>query len=241
MSKSRRNTVDPSEIMATYGADTARWFMLSDSPPERDVIWTEAGVEGAHRYVQRVWRLVSRHSDALPPPEFPRPAVFGEDTLALRRHVHRTIEAVGGDIERLRFNRAVAHLYELTNVLSAAPEAAAPDAAWALREGLEALVLMMAPMMPHLAEACWQALGHRELAAEAPWPALEAGLLAVDTVLLPVQINGKKRAELTIAAGASNADVERAALALEPVQRFLEGRAPRKVVVVPNRIVNVVA
>jgi leucyl-tRNA synthetase len=148
MSKSRRNTVDPSEIMATYGADTARWFMLSDSPPERDVIWTEAGVEGAHRYVQRVWRLVSRHADALPPPEFPRPALFGEDTLALRRHVHRTIEAVGGDIERLRFNRAVAHLYELTNVLSAASDPVTPDAAWVLREGLEALVLMVAPMMP---------------------------------------------------------------------------------------------
>ena len=242
MSKSKRNTVDPSEIMSTYGADTARWFMLSDSPPERDVIWTEAGVEGAHRFVQRVWRLINRHAGALPPPAFPRPAVFADAALDLRRHVHRTIEAVGADIERLRFNRAVAQLYELTNVLSAVPDAAgSPDASWALREGLEALVLMMAPMMPHLAEACWEALGHKELAAESPWPAVESGLLVVDTVLLPVQINGKKRAELTIAAGASNAEVERAALALEPVQRFLEGRAPRKVVVVPNRIVNVVA
>jgi leucyl-tRNA synthetase len=242
MSKSKRNTVDPSDIMTSYGADTARWFMLSDSPPERDVIWTEAGVEGAHRYVQRVWRLVSRLAAELPPPRLPRPAVFGEASLALRRHVHRTLDAVTNDIERLRFNRAVAHLYELNNALTAAADGSGgPDTGWALREGLEALVVMMAPMMPHLAEEAWKALGHESLVAEAPWPALEADLLQLDTVLLPVQVNGKKRAELTIATGASNAEVERAALALEPVQRFLEGRAPRKVVVVPNRIVNVVA
>ncbi len=242
MSKSKRNTVDPSDILTTYGADTARWFMLSDSPPERDVIWTEAGVEGAHRYVQRVWRLVSRLAAELPPPRLPRPALFGEAAVALRRHVHRTLDAVTTDIERLRFNRAVAHLYELTNTLTAAADGGrGPDTGWALREGLEALVVMMAPMMPHLAEEAWKALGHESLVAEAPWPALEADLLQLDTVLLPVQVNGKKRAELTIATGASNAEVERAALALEPVQRFLEGRPPRKVVVVPNRIVNVVA
>jgi leucyl-tRNA synthetase len=242
MSKSKRNTVDPAEIMASYGADTARWFMLSDSPPERDVIWTEAGVEGAHRFVQRVWRLVSQISETLPAPNRPRPAFFNESALELRRHVHRAIEAVSRDIERLRFNRAVAHLYELANVLSAgSADASAPDRGWALREGYEALVLMMAPMMPHLAEECWRALGHTRLVAETPWPELEPALLKADTVLLPVQVNGKKRAELTIAAGASNAEVERAALALEPVQRFLQGKAPRKVVVVPNRIVNVVA
>jgi leucyl-tRNA synthetase len=241
MSKSKRNTVDPSDIIGTYGADTARWFMLSDSPPERDVIWTEAGVEGAHRYVQRVWRLVSRLAGALPPPRLPRPALFGDEALALRRQVHRIIDAVSTDIERLRFNRAVAHLYELTNVLSAAADRDDdPAFGWALREGLEALVLMMAPMMPHLAEECWKALAHEGLAAEAAWPSLDPHLVREDTVRLPVQVNGKKRAELTIAAGASTAEVERAVLALEPVQRFLEGRPPRKVVVVPDRIVNVV-
>jgi leucyl-tRNA synthetase len=155
--------------------------------------------------------------------------------------VHRTIEAVTKDLERLRFNRAVAQLYELTNTLSAIEAKAAPDLLWALREGCEALVLMIAPMMPHLAEECWKVLGRDTLVAATAWPELEEALLQVDTVLLPVQVNGKKRAELTIAAGASNSDVERAALALEPVQRFLEGRAPRKVVVVPDRIVNVVA
>ena len=142
MSKSKRNTVDPSDIIASYGADTARWFMLSDSPPERDVIWTEAGVEGAHRFVQRVWRLIGRLAAELPPPELPRPAMFGEAALELRRHVHRTIDAVTQDIERLRFNRAVAQLYELTNVLTAAADGAgdSPDFGWALREAAEALV-----------------------------------------------------------------------------------------------------
>jgi len=206
------------------------------------VIWTEAGIEGAHRYVQRVWRLVSRLAAELPPPRLPRPPMFGELALELRRHVHRTIDGVTNDIARLRFNRAVAELYELTNVLTAAADRkGAPDFGWALREGIEALVLMMAPMMPHLAEESWQALGHSGLASEAPWPELEADLLRSETVTLPVQVNGKRRGELTIAVDASSDDVEKAALALEPVRRFLDGRAPKKVVVVPNRIVNVVA
>ncbi|HEX9904436.1 MAG TPA: leucine--tRNA ligase [Propylenella sp.] len=244
MSKSRRNTVDPSDIIAAYGADTARWFMLSDSPPERDVIWTEAGVEGAHRYVQRVWRMMAKLADALPPPRLPRPALFGERALDLRRHVHRTIDTVTRDVERLRFNRAVAQLYELTNVLTAAAgdggDARDPAFGWALREGCEALIVMMAPMMPHLAEACWEAIGHKNLVAETAWPEAEPDLLQADTVLLPVQVNGKKRAELTIAVNTPEAEVERAALALEPVKRFLDGRPPKKVVVVRNRIVNVV-
>ena len=242
MSKSRKNTVDPSDIIETYGADTARWFMLSDSPPERDVIWTAAGVEGAHRFVQRVFRLVMRLGGELPAPGLPRPAVFSDRTMELRRHVHRTIDTVTNDIERLRFNRAVAQLYELSNVLTTAVEGEREaDFGWALREAAEALVVMLAPMMPHLAEECWEALGHQHLVAETAWPTVEADLLQVDTVLLPVQVNGKKRAELTVAIDTPQAEVEKAALALEPVQRFLEGRPPRRVVVVPNRIVNVVS
>ncbi len=242
MSKSKRNTVGPEEITGRYGADTARWFMLSDSPPERDVEWTDAGVEGAHRHVQRVWRLISRLAGEMPPPRQPRPAMFGDEALNLRRHVHRTIDTVTQDLERLRFNRAVAQLYELTNVLSAAADRQGKaDFGWALREGCEALVLMSAPMMPHLAEECWRILGHESLVAATAWPEAETHLLQVETVLLPVQINGKKRAELTISVDAPQSEVEKAALALEPVQRFLEGKPPRRVVVVPNRIVNVVA
>jgi leucyl-tRNA synthetase len=242
MSKSKKNTIDPTDFIQNYGADTARWFVLSDSPPERDVIWTEAGVTGAQRFVQRVWRLIQTLAPELPAPKIPRPAMFGEEALKLRRHVHRTIDTVTHDIERLRFNRAVAQLYELTNVLTAASdESRDADFGWALREATETLVLMLAPMMPHLAEECFKALGHESLVAETAWPTAEPQLLEVDTVLLPVQVNGKKRAELTISISASNAEVEKAALALEPIQRFLEGRSPRRVVIVPNRIVNVVA
>ncbi len=242
MSKSRRNTIDPSDIIETYGADTARWFMLSDSPPERDVIWTAAGVDGAHRFLQRVFRLVMRLGGELPAPGQPHPAVFSDRAMELRRHVHRTIDTVTNDIERLRFNRAVAQLYELSNVLTTAVEGGREaNFDWALREATEALVVMLAPMMPHLAEECWEALGHERLVAETVWPTADASLLQVDTVLLPVQVNGKKRAELTIAIDTPQDEVEKAALALEPVQRFLEGRPPRRVVVVPNRIVNVVS
>lgn len=242
MSKSKKNTVDPADIIENYGADTARWFMLSDSPPDRDVIWTEAGVAGAHRFVQRVWRLLTRLGAELPASGLPRPGIFGAAALELRRHTHRAIDAVTRDIEQLHFNTAVAQLYKLTNVLTAAADQPpTPGLGWALRESAEALTLMLAPMMPHLAEECWQALGHKGLAADAAWPEVEPALLQVDTVLLPVQVNGKKRAELTVATDASNDEVEKAALALEPVQRILDGRPPRRVVVVPKRIVNVVA
>jgi leucyl-tRNA synthetase len=240
MSKSKRNTVDPSDIIRTYGADTARWFMLSDSPPDRDVIWTEAGVEGAHRFVQRVWRLVSRLAPDLPPSHTPRPSFFSDEATALRRKTHRVIADVTEDLERLRFNRAVAHLYDLSNAIGAAGEPDTGAMGWAIRESLEALVQMMGPMMPHLAEASWAALGHSSLVASTAWPVAEENLLQSDVVTLPVQVNGKRRGELTIPASATNAEIEAAALSLEPVQRFLEGRAPRKVVIVPNRIVNVV-
>ncbi|MYZ46837.1 leucine--tRNA ligase [Propylenella binzhouense] len=240
MSKSKRNTVDPSDIIATYGADTARWFMLSDSPPDRDVIWTEAGVEGAHRFVQRIWRMVARIAEVLPPPGLPAPNRFSDEALATRRAAHRALREVTGDIERLRFNRAVAQLYELANALAAAQPGGA-DQLWALREGYDMLALMVAPMMPHLAEALWRELGHDTLVAETPWPVLDESLLVESTILLPVQVNGKKRGEVSVAAAASQSEIEDAALALEPVQRILEGRPPKKVIVVPNRIVNVVA
>ena len=241
MSKSKKNTVDPTDILGAYGADTARWFMLSDSPPERDVIWTEEGVQGAHRFVQRVWRLVGDIAERIPAAG-PRPGGFGDAAIEIRRATHKTLSGVEHDIENLGFNRAVAKLYELVNTLAKAAAASSPadDLAWAIRESARYLVQMMAPMTPHLAEECWRVLGHEDLLAEADWPTLEADLLVEDTLLMPVQVNGKKRAELTIARDASQSDIEAAALALEAVQRSLEGRAPRKVIVVPQRIVNVV-
>jgi len=243
MSKSKKNVVDPDEIVTTYGADTARWFMLSDSPPERDVQWTEAGVEGASRFQQRIWRLVCE-SVAIGA-QFAAVETGGddEDALALRKIVHRAVKQVGDDIEGLRFNRAVAQIYELANALaryvglvSPAPQARLG----ALREGTERLVQLIAPMMPHLAETCWQALGKEGFVCDAPWPQVDPALLVDDTVTLPVQVNGKRRAEVTVAKGTAQKVIEELVLSLEPVARMLDGKAPKKIVVVPDRIVNVV-
>ena len=246
MSKSKRNTVDPDDIMSTYGADTARWFMLSDSPPERDVNWTEDRVQGAARMVQRLWRLVGEAAEIGAP--VARPANFGPDALALRKAAHGALAKVSGAIEKLHFNVGVAHIYEFANALQAALAAAkaggapaAGDLAWAVHEAANILVQLFQPMMPHLAEECWAALGHTALAAAQPWPQAEADLLVEDTMTLPVQVNGRKRADVTVARDAANGDIEAAVLALEAVQRALEGKAPKKVIVVPQRIVNVVA
>ncbi|KMO41893.1 leucine--tRNA ligase [Methylobacterium aquaticum] len=234
MSKSKKNVVDPDDIIASYGADTARWFMLSDSPPERDVIWTEDGVQGASRFVQRVWRMVSDVATGGNEPA-------GAGSEAVLKAAHKALAAVGDDIERLRFNRCVAHIYELANSLQEAVNAERGHApSPALREATLILVQLIAPMMPHLAETCWTALNQDGLVAEAAWPTLRNDLLVEDSVTMPVQINGRKRADVTVARDADQAAVQAAVLALEPVHRALEGKPPRKVIVVPLRIVNIV-
>jgi leucyl-tRNA synthetase len=242
MSKSKKNVVDPDDIVRTYGADTARWFMLSDSPPDREVQWTEAGIEGAARFLQRLWRLVTESADVLSTTI--ADGAPDESTNELRRLVHRTISGVSENIEGLRFNVAVAQIYELTNGLYAflASTRATPSAARlaALREGTEALVQLVAPMMPHLAETCWEALGKSGMVVDASWPAADPSLLVEDTVVMPVQVNGKRRGELRMPKGAPEADVRAAALSLEAIARMLDGKPPRKVIVVPDRIVNVV-
>jgi leucyl-tRNA synthetase len=241
MSKSRKNVVDPGTIIDRYGADTARWFMLSDSPPERDLEWTEAGVEGAYRFVQRLWRLVTERLPGLPPAAAAAPDAFSGSALAVRRATHKTIAAVTDDIEKFAFNRAVARLYELTNTLAATLKRPLGDGdGWALREAFEALTKLMAPMMPHLAEELWQRLGHESLLADTPWPAFDAALTVDDSVTVAVQVNGRLRATLDLPRDAEAAVVERAALALPEVDRLVDGRTVRKVIVVPNRVVNVV-
>ena len=246
MSKSKRNVVDPDDIIDTFGADTARWFMLSDSPPERDVIWSEEGVQGASRYVQQLWRLIGEIAGIAAPVGSAAPAEISDKAVAIRRLTHGHLLRVQENIERLRFNTAIAEIRKLSNALSDAigeVEEGGVDAglAFAFREGGDVLVNLFAPMMPHLAEECWQALGHTSPIAEAPWPVADAALATNDSVTLPIQINGKKRAEITVDRTADNATVEAAVLALDAVQKALEGRVPKKIIVVPQRIVNVVA
>ena len=243
MSKSKKNVVDPDDIIASYGADTARFFVLSDSPPDRDVIWTEAGVEGSHRFVQRVWRLVSEAADLLRGAES-KPAKDGA-ALAVSQVAHKTLKAVASDYDRLAFNKAVARIYELVNALAAPLALVASGKAdavtvAAVREATEILIRLIAPMTPHLAEECWTLLGCKGLVAEAGWPIFDEALVADNEVTIPVQINGKKRADLTIARDADQSQVERAVLELEGVRSALEGKTPKKIIVVPQRIVNVV-
>ena len=244
MSKSKKNVVDPDEIIASYGADTARWFVLSDSPPDRDVIWTEDGVQGASRFVQRLWRLVNEIAVLAGPP-LEKPTVFDEAALGLRRVTHKSLQSVETDLERLAFNRCVAHVYTLANQISKSIDAMTtdqPDAdmRFALREAGQILVQLVAPMMPHLGEECWRALGCEDMVASASWPSTDAALLVDDTMTLPVQVNGKKRADVTVPADADNATIEASVRGLETVIRALEGRDIRKIIIVPRRIVNVV-
>jgi leucyl-tRNA synthetase len=251
MSKSKRNTIDPSTMIETYGADTVRWFMLSDSPPDRDLVLSEEGVAGAHRFVQRIWRAIREAGELgqrFAGTGESLPNELSADALQLRRMAHRTVAAVEDNIKALRFNVAVARIHELVNEVAAAvsrlsgmrPDQVDFSLGWAIREALERLVDIMAPMMPHLAEECWRALGRDGLVAERPWPEIDPSLLVEETITLPVQVNGKKRGELTIPIDASQADVETATLALDAVRRALDGNPPRKIVVVPKRIVNVV-
>ncbi|MBO9725919.1 MAG: leucine--tRNA ligase [Novosphingobium sp.] len=223
MSKSKKNVVDPDEIVATYGADAIRWFMLSDSPPERDLPWSEAGIEGCGRFVQRLWRLFAQY-DA---------AAEGKDK-AIDRKVHQTVAAVASDIESLGFNKAVARIYELTGAV----EKAAPSASRS--NAIRTVLLLVSPMMPHLAEEAFATFGEG-LVAQAAWPEVDPALLVEDEVTVAVQVKGKLRDTLTVAKGTSKEELEALALASEKVQRALDGAEVRKVIVVPDRLVNLVA
>ena len=229
MSKSKRNVVDPDDILARYGADTARWFVLSDSPPERDVEWTAAGAEAAHKHLARVHALSERVAAMVP-------GTSGEEDDDLPRATAEAIRDVTLGIESFGFNRAIARLYEFANVLSKSRAGHA-----AQREAVVALAQLMAPFTPHLSEDVWHRQGGEGLCAAAPWPAPDEALLVSDTVTLPIQVNGKRRSEITVAKDLPREAVEAMALADDAVIRSLAGAAPKKVIVVPGRIVSVVA
>ncbi|MEO1314491.1 MAG: class I tRNA ligase family protein, partial [Pseudomonadota bacterium] len=231
MSKSKKNVVDPADIIAQYGADTARWFVMSDSPPERDVEWTAAGADAAWKHLQRVWRLAVEVAEANNPQDTDQAAA-----LALTRTVHQTIDAVTKGIDGFAFNKSVAKLYELTNAIQKAPASAGA----AKREAILTLARLMTPMTPHLTEEIWASLGQPGLISQAPWPTADPALLVEDSVTLPIQINGKRRAEITVPADAEKQAVEAMVLADPQVLKHLDGQEPRKLIVVPGRIVNVV-
>ena len=239
MSKSKKNTVDPQHIIDTYGADAARLFMLSDSPPERDLEWTDAGIEGAWRYLNRVWRmaLFAREIDAAPPP-----STLERPLADVVRQIHRAVAAVGEDMEKFRFNSAVARVRELTNTLADMHHLhEMPGYKAVYRFGMERVAQLLNPLMPHIAEEMWQVLGGKAILADTPWPEFDPAMLQDDIVTLAVQVNGKLRGTIDVAKGADKAFCETAALALPAVQKQLDGKAPRKVIVVPEKIVNIVA
>jgi leucyl-tRNA synthetase len=225
MSKSKKNVVDPDDIVDQYGADAVRWFMLSDSPPERDLEWSEAGIEGCWRFVQRLWRLTSQVSGA-----------DGADK-ALDRKTHQTIAGVGADIEALAFNKAVAKIYDLANAIEKAPPSASRDSA------IRTILLLSSPMVPHLAEEAWTQLGAElggGLIADAAWPAVDPALLEEDEVTIAIQVRGKLRDTLTVAKGLPQAEIEALALASQKVQIAIDGGDIKKIIVVPDRLVNIV-
>jgi leucyl-tRNA synthetase len=237
MSKSKKNTVDPARILDTYGADSARLFMLSDSPPDRDLEWTDAGIEGAWRYVNRLWRLATLAAEIAPTP---MPAVLDPSATAAMCQIHRAIAAVGDDLEKFRFNSAVARIRELTNALNDMDRDVVGGNA-VFRFGVETVALLVNPLTPHIAEEVWQLLGGTTLLTETPWPTFDPALLENDTVTLGVQVNGKLRGTITVAKAADKAACETAALALPGVQKQLDGKPPKKVIIVPGKIVNIVA
>ena len=240
MSKSRKNVVDPQSIIDSYGADTVRLFICSDSPPERDLDWTAAGIEGAWRYLNRLWRIVDEAAPSLPPADAPLPAAASEGALlAARRAIHRLIRDATDDLERLHFNRMVARLRELTNLLAGLGGEGDATAA-VRREGLSALIRLAAPVVPHIAEDLWARLGYAGLVAAAPWPEPDPALAAEEAVTVAVQVNGRLRGTLSLAVDADSKDAERAALGLENVRAAIAGKPVRKVIVVPNRVINVV-
>jgi len=255
MSKSKKNVVDLDAFVQDYGADVARWFVLSDSPPERDVEWTASGVKGAWNFVQRVWSLVEAHVEGSAAPQAtqarPEAARSNLDTstpagesagapYALRQLAHRAIQSVTDDIEGFRFNVAIARCYELVNAI-AKLKGEDEASVFARGEALTILSQLIAPFMPHLAEECWETIGGQGFVATAPWPIADPALAARTTITLPIQVNGKKRGEIEAPVGAPEAEVRELALALPSVAQFLEGQTIRKVIVVPGRIVNIVA
>ncbi|MCF6215411.1 MAG: leucine--tRNA ligase [Emcibacter sp.] len=238
MSKSKKNVVDPTQIIDQYGADTARWFMLSDSPPARDLEWTEEGVEGAWRFTQRLWRTVTMGMEGLR--DCGEPAEFSKAAQDLRRITHVSIDSVGRDIEDFHFNNAVAQIYKFSNAVNGFKSDGSDGDIYALREALITLIQLTAPMMPHLAEEMWQMMGQQDIVTDAAWPVAQPELMQENTVTIAIQVKGKLRDTIDVEKDMDSAALEKLALATEKIKSAVGEHAIRKIIVVPNRIVNIV-
>ena len=245
MSKSKKNVIDPEDIMDTYGADAARLFILSDSPPERDLEWTESGIEGAWRYINKLHRMVMDIKAHLPETPAEMPTELSEQSQKIRQETHKAIKGVSEDIENFQMNKAVARIRTLSNAIEAATKdlytIESREGEAVIREAVEALVIMLNPFIPHLAEELWTTLGHETMLVNTPWPTLDETLLTSDTATIGVQVNGKVRAQITLATDASEATAREIALSQDNVKKFIEGKQVRKFIYVPGKIVNVVA
>ena len=239
MSKNKGNTVDPQELIARYGADTVRLFMMFAAPPEQSLEWSDDGVQGSYRFLKRFWHAVADHAEAGPVEAFD-PASLNDDQKALRRKTHQTIAKIGDDLGRRNsFNTAVAAAMELLNAINKFEDSSAAGRA-VEHEALEAVVIMLSPMTPHICHALWQQLGHETALIDQPWPVFDEAALELDMIVLVVQVNGKLRGRVSVPADADKAAIESLAVADENVQRFVEGKDIRKVIVVPGRLVNIV-
>ncbi len=245
MSKSKKNVIDPEDILKTYGADAARLFILSDSPPERDLEWTESGIEGAWRFINKLHRIVMDYQQHIPAHDTPKPTHFADDINELRSAAHKTINGIAKSIDDFAMNKVVAQIRELSNLIASPKQAEnyvkLDGGAWAIRETLEILIKLFNPMMPHLAEELWSALGHNTLLADEPWPVADESLLVDDTVTIGVQVNGKVRATITLSPDANESEAREAALGQDNVKKAMDGKQVRKFIYVPGKIVNVVA
>jgi len=239
MSKSKKNVVDPDGIIDIYGADTARLFMLSDSPPDRDLDWSDAGIEGAWRYLNRLWRMVMEPKTPFADIDLPEPKDLSEKLRVVQRHIHRTIAYVSDDLDRFHFNKAVARIRELTNEIQSL-DGADENTSWVARYGMETIILLINPMTPHIAEALWQNMGYDQMLVDTPWPEARSDMLIDNVIEVAVQVNGKRRGSVNLPRGCDKQEAERQALALKTVEVIVADKPIRKIIVVPDRIINVV-
>ena len=240
MSKSKGNTVDPQELIKKYGADTVRLFIMFAAPPEQSLEWSDSGVEGANRFLKRLWKMVQSHVDAGPAPAL-NPETLNDKQKELRRKAHETIAKISDDMERrLTFNTAIAAVMELSNAILKVNDSS--DEMRAVQhEAIEACVVMLSPMVPHIAHTLWQMLGHEDAVIDAVWPTVDESALTRDSIQMVVQVNGKMRSKIDVAADAAKDAIETIAQEDEKVAKFLEDVTVRKIIVVPGKLVNIVA